>query len=395
MFPQDDFPLFSVYPELIYLDNAATTQKPRLVVEALTRFYQESNAQVLRGIYELGERATEKYDSVRSLVARYCGALPHEIIFTRGATEGINFIASSWAAKNLKQGDEIILSVLEHHANILPWIELEQKLGIKVNYIPLTEDGLLDHEAYESMISSKTKLVSVTHTSNVLGTAVDLKRIIVFAHQVGAKVLVDATQAAGREYLQLRASGVDFAVFSGHKMLGPTGCGVLFISEGIQEQVAPYQLGGGMVHSVGFHDYTVARTPYRYEAGTPSIADSIALGAAIEYLMSFSFEALKKHEAALCARFIKGLQQIPHITILGPIEQLTQRGHMVSFMSSKAHAHDVAAFLDRRGICVRAGNHCAQPLHTLLGVAASVRSSFYGYTRETDIDRVLEALDSI
>ena len=395
MFPKKDFPIFSHYPQLHYLDNAATTQKPRVVIDALTRTYQEANAHVHRGIYELGERATLQYNAVRSLVAHYCGAVSDEIIFTRNATEGINFIASSWASKQLKSGDEIIISMLEHHANILPWIRLEQEQGIILKYIPLTFEGNLDYEAYESLITTKTKLIAITHTSNVLGTKVDIKRVVASAKRVQARVLLDATQAAGREHLSLGTLGIDFAVFSGHKMLGPTGIGILYIAQEMQDEVAPYQLGGGMVHSVNFHEYTVAKSPYKYEAGTPAIADALALGTAIEYLTEVSFEALKKYEAGLCARLIDGLLQIRHISILGPIDQLRQSGHMVSFVSSKAHAHDVATYLDRVNICVRAGNHCAQPLHRALGVDASVRASVYGYTVESDIELLIQALDSL
>ncbi len=395
IFPKKDFPLFTIHKALSYLDNAATTQKPLEVIEALTTFYSTHNAPVHRGIYTLAEEATTQYEQARTSVAVYCGAQPDEIIFTKGATEGINLIASSWAAKQLVPGDEIIISELEHHANILPWLRLEAEKGCVVKYIPLHARGVLNYEAYAAMLTSKTKLVAVTHTSNVLGTQVDLPLIIAHAKAVGAKVLVDACQAAGRTHLVLNALGADFVVFSGHKMLGPTGIGVLYIARQVQPEVASYQLGGGMVQSVSFHDYQVAKAPLRYEAGTPPIAQAIGLEAAIHYLYRISFEELAQHEAALCARLLEGLTKLPSITILGPKEELARSGHMVSFVSSKAHAHDIAAFLDTKLICVRAGNHCAQPLHASLGIDASVRVSFYGYSSLDDVDRLLSALEDL
>ncbi len=391
IFPKRDFPIFSSHPSLSYLDSAATTQKPIVVIDTLNTFYREYNAQVYRGIYELAEQATERYEKARSSVAKFCGVTDEEIIFTKGATESINLVASSWATK-LSAGDEIIISELEHHANILPWLRLEKERGIVVKYIPLSKEGTLNYEAYKSMLTPQTKLVAITHTSNVLGTRVDLSLVISAAKEQGASVLVDATQAAGREHLKLGQLGADFVAFSGHKMLGPTGIGILYMRRSIQEEVAPYQLGGGMVNSVGFHDYEPTEPPIKYEAGTPPIAQAIGLDAAIQYLNGISFEELKKHEAKLCKRLIEGLKHLPSIEILGPLDQLAQSGHLVSFVSSKAHAHDIAAFVDRENICVRAGHHCAQPLHTSLGIDASVRASFYGYTQEEDIDRLIEVL---
>ncbi len=392
VFSKKDFPLLEAYPELSYLDSAATTQKPYQVIDAVTEFYKKSNAQVYRGIYELEERATEKYEASRKAIAQYCGASPQEIIFTQGTTEGINLIASSWAVQQLSSGDEIIISELEHHANILPWIRLEQERGVILKYIPLDAHGSLNYQAYKDMLSRKTKLVSIIHTSNVLGTHVDLPLIISHAKQVGARVLVDATQAAGREHLSLYNLGADFVAFSGHKMLGPTGIGVLYIAEHIQQEVVPYQLGGGMVDSVSFHDYEPAKPPLKYEAGTPPIAQVIGLAAAVNYLSEISFDQLRAQEARLCRRLIEGLEEIPSIRMLGPLDELKKQGHMVSFVSSKAHAHDLAAFLDKAHLCLRAGNHCAQPLHNALGIDASVRASFYGYTTDEDIDHLIKTL---
>ncbi len=393
IFPKGDFPLFSSDQRLCYLDSAATTQKPQQVIRALSTFYSEQNAPIYRGIYKLAEDATELYEKARSRVALYCGAAEEEIVFTQGATESINLIASSWAAQMLVPGDEVIISELEHHANILPWLRLEAERGIVVKYIPLTAHGAdLNYSAYREMLSSRTKLVSVTHTSNVLGTRVDLPFIIAHAKASGARVLVDATQAAGRTRLELTTLGADFVAFSGHKMLGPTGIGVLYIARAIQDEVSPYQLGGGMVYSVDFHEYQVAEAPLKYEAGTPPIAQAIGLDAAVQYLSTFSFEDLAQHEASLCSQLIEGLKKLPSFRILGSLEQLVQSGHMVSFVSSKAHAHDIAAFVDRESICVRAGNHCAQPLHSVLGIDASVRASFYGYNTADEVDHLLEVL---
>ncbi len=394
LFSKDDFPLLSRYPNLSYLDSAATTQKPRVVIDAVTEYYTQYNAQVYRGIYAIAEEATEKYEQARSKVAQYIGASDDEVIFTKGATESINLVASSWAAKRFKKGDEIIITELEHHANLLPWLRLEQELGIVLKYVPITQQGILDYDVYAAMLSDKTKLVAVTHTSNVLGTQVDLPLIIDQAHSYGAKVLVDAAQAVGREHLRVQQLKADFVVFSGHKMLAPTGIGVLYMARHMHDEVAPYQLGGGMVHSVEFHEAQWAEAPLRYEAGTPPIAQAIGLGAAVDYLSQVDFEELKKDQARLCTKIIEGRSGIDHIRILGPVEQLQKTGHMVSFVSSKAHGHDIAAYLDKEGLCVRAGNHCAQPLHKVLGIDASVRISLYGYNSDADSDKVITALQS-
>lgn len=393
-----DFPFFKHNPGIVYLDNAATTHKPQSVIDAMSDFYSRYNAPVHRGIYTLAEHATERYEQVRTLVAAYCGAFDDEIIFTKGTTEGINFIVDAWASRTLRPGDEVIITELEHHANSVPWIRLEREKGIKLRYIPLLDDGTLDYDAYLRLLTDKTKIVSCTHTSNVLGTRTNLPFIISHAHAHGARVVVDAAQAAGRERLELHRLKADCVVFSAHKMGGPTGLGVLYIARSLQSQVEPYQVGGGMVHSVSLHEVSWAGSPARYEAGTPPLAQVYAFSETIKYLEALSYEALRVHEAALCTRLIEGLHTIPSICILGPQEELRRSGHMVSFISSRAHAHDIAAFLAMKGICVRAGNHCAQPLHTRLGSAASIRASFYLYTTESDIDALLvgvtQAVDS-
>lgn len=387
-----DFPFFTSNPDLVYLDNAATTHKPRAVIEALSEFYSRYNAPVHRGIYALAEQATESYERVRSRVACYIGAFDDEIIFTKGTTEGINFIVNAWAARILSPGDEVIITEVEHHSNSVPWILLEREKGIKVRYIPVREDGRLDYERYVALLTTRTKIVACTHTSNVLGMRTDLLFIIKHAHERGARVLVDAAQAAGREQLRVHELNADCLVFSAHKMGGPTGLGVLYIARSLQPEVQPYQTGGGMVHSVSAHDVTWAGVPARYEAGTPAIAEVYAFGETLAYLEALSFDALREHEATLCSLLLDALSTMPSLRVLGLPEELRRSGHMVSFVSNRAHAHDIAAFLDRKGICVRAGNHCAQLLHKRLGVDASIRASFYLYTTRSDVEKLIAAL---
>ena len=318
-----DFPFLNS-TSLIYLDNAATMQKPQVVLDAMNTFYVHSNAPVHRGVYSLAEQATEKYEQARSTIAQFIGAFDDEIVFTKGTTEGINFIASSWAER-MRPGDEIIITELEHHSNILPWMRLERR-GIILKYIPILNDGTLDYEAYHALLSPRTKLVACTYTSNVLSTQVDLPFIINHAQAQGARVLVDAAQAVGRSALAVHDLKVDFLVFSAHKMGGPTGCGVLYIARHLQPEVEPYQVGGGMVYSVDYHEAKWLEAPRRFEAGTPAVAQVLGLEAAVQYIQKhISFEELKKHEAALCAQLIEGLKKLP-IRILGNEAELSQIG---------------------------------------------------------------------
>lgn len=387
---KEDFPIFRNNKNLIYFDNAATSQKPQEVIDAVTSFYEQHNAPVHRGVYTLAERATDLYESARATIAHFIGAHDDEVIITKGTTEAINFIAMSWGRKHLEEGDEVVITELEHHANILPWIRLEKLIGIVVKYVPIKEDGSLDYDAYRALVTEKTKLVSCTHTSNVLGTHVDLKIIIEHAHAHGARVLIDAAQAAGRKALAVHEMGADFLAFSSHKMFGPTGCGVLYIARHMHDEVEPYLTGGGMVYSVDYHDAVWAKPPLRYEAGTPPIAQVIGLKAAIEFIQkNISYDALKMHEAALCAQLIDGLKDIPSIRILGPLKELRTSGHMVAFVTKTMHAHDIAAYLDQYTICVRAGNHCAQLLHKKLGTESSVRVSFSAYCTEQDVQKLI------
>jgi len=391
-----DFPIFKQkingHP-LIYFDNAATSQKPQTVIDALSRFYLEQNNNIHRSVYAFGEQATTLYEDARASVADFINAQTDEVVFTKGTTEGINFIASTWATQHLKKGDEILLTEMEHHSNLVPWQQLAHTHGVQLKFIPVLPDGTLDLKKLPQLITKKTKLVAVVHVSNALGTRNDIETIIQAAQAAGARVLIDAAQSAPHQKIDVKKIKCDFLVFSGHKMLGPTGIGVLFIKKELHDQVNPYQFGGGMIYEADFHHATFLDAPHKFEAGTPPIAQAIGLGAAIDYFNKhISFDELQKHEAALCAQLINGLVPYKKITILGPIEQLKKSGHLMSFAIDGIHAHDVAAHLSNYGICVRAGHHCAQPLAKKLDVTASVRVSFYLYNSEQEVEKLLEAI---
>jgi len=395
-----DFPIlnYSVNGNpLAYLDNASTSQKPQQVIEAISNFYAGNYANVHRGVYTLAEEATRMYEDVRVQVASLIGAQdPREIIFTHGTTDSINMVAASWALGHCKQGDEILVSELEHHANLLPWQRVAKQTGAQLKFIPVRADGTLDMSNLDQLINKKTKLVAITHVSNAVGTRVDIKTIIAHARAVGAKVLIDAAQSVPHQRINVAEIDCDFLVFSPHKMLGPTGVGVLYAHKRMHDEMQAYQLGGGMVYEATYQDATFLPVPQLLEAGTPPIAQVIGLGAAIEYLEdNVDFGALAEHEASLCGQLIEGLNQIPGITILGPQDELKISGHMVSFVVKNMHAHDVAAYLDTYGIAVRAGHHCAQPFARKLGYDASIRVSFYLYNSGDEVERCLEALNKI
>jgi len=395
---RNDFPILSQQANghpLIYFDNAATTQKPQAVIDAELSFYTKNNANINRGIYQDAEIATQLYEQARTTVAQYIGAHWQEVIFTKGTTESINFIATAWATRVLKPGDEIVLTELEHHANLIPWQIVAQQTGAQLKFIPITADGTLNMNVLDTIITAQTKLVACTHVSNALGTHVDIKTIIDRAHAVGAKILIDAAQSVPHQNIHVHELDCDFLVFSGHKMFGPTGVGVLYIKQQLHDHIEPYQFGGGMVFEVDWHTSTWARSPQKFEAGTPPVAQAIALGVAINYLQSLDLKKLQQHEAALCTRLIDGLQQIPGTQILGSIEQLKQQGHLVSFVKENIHAHDVAAYMDQYGIAVRAGHHCAQPLAKKLSIEGSTRVSFYAYNTIDEVDLFLSILKSL
>lgn len=393
---KEDFPIFNQKIndyDLVYLDSAATTQKPYQVIDALTNFYAHEYASIYRGVYGLAEHATEKYEIVRDKTAKFINARIDEIVFTKGSTAGINFIATAWGCENLSFGDEIVLTELEHHANLIPWQQIAQKTGAILKFIPVKQDGILDYSNLDEIITEKTKLVGVISCSNALGTHVDLKPIISRAHNVGAKILVDATQTTAHRRIDVKKLNIDFLVFSAHKMMGPTGLGVLYINKKWHDEVGPYQYGGAMVYDVDWQHATWREAPFKYEAGTPPIAQVIAFGAALDYFNeTINFNMLAAHEAFLCNELINNLSRFEKVRIVGPIEQLKKDGHLVSFVVDGYHSHDIAAYLAEYGICVRAGNHCARPLHVKLGVETTVRASFYVYNTLDDINFLIEKL---
>jgi len=394
-----DFPILSQKINgysLIPCDNASTTHKPQSVIDTLVHFYATTNANIYRGIHLFAEQATHMYEQARKKVADFIGAYPEEIVFTRGCTSGINFVAATWGEIHIKAGDEIVMTELEHHANLLPWQRLAHKKGAILRFIPIFPDGSLNLSNLDSIINNKTKMVSIIHVSNAVGTHVDIARITEHAKQVGACVLIDAAQSVPHQKINVHELDCDFLVFSGHKLLGPTGIGVLYIKKELHADLPPYEVGGGMVEDVSCEDATWRNAPYKFEAGTPPIAQAIGLGAAIDYLEhNIDFGALISYEAALCAQLIDGLSKIRQVKLLGPIEELKKKGHLVSFLVSGYHSHDVAALLDSRGISVRAGHHCAQPFAKKLGYDASVRVSFYFYNTIEDVDQVIKAIEEL
>ena len=389
-----DFPFLqqqNIAP-LIYFDNAATTQKPYRVLEALNSFYTNYNAPVYRGIYQRAEKTTQLYEAARAAVAQFIGAQADEIIFTRGTTESINFVATAWARETLQHGDEIVLTELEHHANLVPWQQVAAKTGATLTFIPVTPNGDLNYSQVNTVITSKTKIVAVTHCSNAVGTLVDIQPIVQAARQVGAYVLIDAAQTAPYGLVNVQDLACDFLAFSGHKMLGPTGIGVLYIKRALHDMLLPYQYGGGMVYNVDYKRSIFRNAPYKFEAGTPSTAQAIGLQAALEYLTHYNLDALQKHVALLCETAIAHLKRYSRVRVIGPQENLKRHGHLVSFVVDGIHAHDIAAYLDQHGVCVRAGTHCAQPLHQTLAIDSSVRLSFYIYNTLAEVEYVLDVL---
>ena len=391
-----DFPILqqmvNQYP-LCYLDNASTTQKPQQVLDAVMHFYRTNNANIYRGAHTFAEQATELYEQARQKIAQFIGAQdPTEIIFTHGTTESINFVAGTWAVEHIMQGDEIILTELEHHANLLPWQRVAQQKGAQLKFIPVLPDGTLDLSILDTLFTAKTKLVALVHVSNALGTHNAVDKIIRYARAVGAKVLIDAAQSVPHQAINVRALDCDFLAFSGHKMLAPTGIGVLYMKKELHDMISPYTLGGGMVFEAHWHTANWLTVPQKFEAGTPAIAQAIGLGAAVDYLTdNVDFAELQIYEAQLSARLIEGLSLIPQVKILGPVEEL-KKGHLVSFIVDGVHAHDGAAYCDSKGISVRAGHHCAQPLAKKLGYNASLRASFYFYNTMQEVDRLVNAV---
>lgn len=377
----------------MYLDNAATSQKPQQVIDAISNFYANQNASAHRGVYDMAEQATIAYEQARATTAVFLNALPEEIIFTKGTTEGINFIATAWALSNVHEGDEILVTELEHHSNLIPWQQVVATRKATLKYIPILPDGSLDLTELDRLLTKKTKLVAIVQVSNAIGTHTPLEKIISSARAVGAHILVDAAQSVAHQKLDVKKIDCDFLVFSGHKIFGPTGIGVLYIAKKMHEQVQPYQFGGGMVYEADFESATWQKAPHKFEAGTPAIAQAIGLKAAFEYINTkINFNQLQKHEAQLCSLIIDEFSKVKKIRLLGPLDQLRQKGHLVSFTIEGMHAHDMASILNRYGICVRAGNHCAQPLAKKLGISASVRASFSAYNTVSEVEKFIEVV---
>lgn len=392
-----DFPFFTHHGKqpIIYLDNAATTHKPQVVIDAIVHFYTQAYGTVHRGIYTSGEHATSLYEDARATVAAFIGADADEIIFTKNATEGINTVAYAWAMHTLQPGDEILLSQYEHHANLLPWQRVAHARGAHIRFIPIHTDGTLNLTKIDELVTPKTKLIAVSALSNVTGARTDLVRIKQAADRVGAKMLVDAAQLIAHDAVDVHALAIDFLVFSGHKVYGPTGIGVLYCKRTTMQTMQPFQVGGGTVFQASYTDATYLIGPHRFEAGTPAIAAAIGLAAALRYVQKFSMQDIKSHEAALTRMAIDALTQFPEITCLGPLDQLKVQGHLLTFVVHGYHPHDVAAYLSERGIAVRAGHHCAQPLAEILGVGASVRISFAIYNKSEDVHALITALKSL
>ena len=390
-----DFPIFEMQVHgkpLIYLDSAATSQRPRQVVDRIVRFYETENANVHRGVYELSERATNAYEGARAACARFIGARdPRTIIFTKGATEGINLVRFTWARANVKEGDEILVTQMEHHSNLIPWQLLAQEVGAKLRSLPVDDEGLLRIDLLGEYITDRTKVVAVSLMSNVLGTINPVRKIADAAHAVGARIVVDAAQAAPHIPIDVNELDVDFLAYSSHKMLGPTGAGALYGRLDLLEAMPPFMGGGEMIREVFDDHATWAEVPHKFEAGTPNIAQAVGMGAAVEYLEGLGIENVRAHEKEMVGYAIEKLEGAGAV-VYGP-KDVAIRGGVASFNLDGVHPHDMATILDQEGLCIRAGHHCAQPLMRVLGVPATARASFYVYNTPDEIDALVEALD--
>ncbi len=393
---RQDFPILSrrVHGKpLVYLDSAATTQKPRAVIEALVHFYEHQNANIHRAIHTLGEEATAAYEETRAKVSRFINApRPENIVFTRSATEALNLVASAWGRANVRQGDEIVLTQMEHHSNMVPWQRLAQEVKATVKYIGVTDEGTLDLSSLDDIITEKTKLVSVTQVSNAFGTINPLGKIIAAAHRRGALAVVDAAQSVPHMPVDVQAMDCDFLAFSGHKMLGPTGVGVLYARYELLEAMQPYQSGGEMISRVRLEGATWNDVPWKFEAGTPNIAGVIAFGAALDYLSALGMDNVRAHEQELTAYALGRLRRLEDIISYGP-QDPSQRGGVVSFNYPDIHPHDVGTILDRQGVAIRGGHHCAQPLMRRFDIAGTARASFYIYNTLEEVDALVEGIE--
>lgn len=388
-----DFPIFKNHPDLIYLDNAATSQKPQIVIDRITKFYSSENANVHRGVYPLSEQVSEAYDLARKKVAIFIGAKSSkEIIFTKGTTDALNLAAQSYALNNLKIGDEVLVADFEHHSNFLPWKEVCEKTGATSKILNSDESGFISLQEWKKKLSKKTKIVAIAHASNVLGTINDIKKIAKMVHNVGAVLVVDGAQAIPHLRVNVQDLDCDFYAFSGHKMLGPMGIGVLYVKEATLAKMSPYQLGGGMIESVSVDETVYAPYPEKFEAGTPNVEGVIALAEAMNYLSKIGLSEIRAHEIKLSEYLLNGLAKIKRVKLLGSASAKERTG-LVSFYVDGIHAHDLSDFLAKKGLALRAGFHCAMPLHQSRHCGATLRASYYLYNSEKDLEFLLSNLE--
>jgi cysteine desulfurase/selenocysteine lyase len=378
---------------LVYLDNAATTQKPRLVIDTLRNYYERDNANVHRGVHMMSERATEAYEGAREKIRAFVNAASvREIVFTRNATESINLVARAWGDANVRTGDEVLITAMEHHSNIVPWQLLCARTGATLKVAPIDDRGDLLMDDLARLITPKTKIVAAAHLSNALGTINPVAQIVALARRAGAAVLIDGSQAAYHMPIDVAALDADFYVFTGHKLYGPTGIGVLFGREAVLDAMPPFLGGGDMIRTVTFQGSTWNDLPYKFEAGTPNIAGAVGLGAAIDYVRSIGFDAIQPHEAALVARATTALESVPGVRIVGTARR---KASVVSFVMEGVHPHDIGTIVDREGVAIRTGHHCAQPVMDRFGIPATARASFAMYNTMEEVDALVAALDRV
>jgi cysteine desulfurase/selenocysteine lyase len=395
---KEDFPILREEvlrdKQLVYLDSAATSQKPLVVIEAMNSYYRDYNSNVHRGIHRLSEEATTAYEGARERIANFINAPdPACIIFVRNTTEALNLIAYSWGRRNISRGDEILLTEMEHHSNIVPWQLLAEEIGAIVRYVPFTETGLLDMSKFHEYLNERTKLVSFASMSNVFGTINSSKEIVKAAHEIGALAVIDGAQSVPHLPVDVQDFDCDFLAFSGHKMCGPTGVGVLYGKRALLEDMPPFLGGGDMIRRVELDGSTWNDLPWKFEAGTPSIAEGIGLGAAVDYLSGIGMEAIHAYEQFITGYALEALSEVKGIRVLGPAA--TQKGGVAAFTLSGVHPHDISQLLDEDDVAIRAGHHCAMPLHQKLSIPASARASFYLYTTTEDIDRLVAGLNRV
>jgi cysteine desulfurase/selenocysteine lyase len=395
---REQFPVLSreVRPgtKLVYLDSAATSQRPKSVIQAAVAFYEHYNSNIHRGIHRLAEEATQAHEDARQRIADFIGAKSaRELVFTRNATESINLVANAWGRANLKPGDIVLLTEMEHHSNIVPWQIMAKEIGFRLEFVPVTDEGRLDLEAYKSLLDEGPRLVGFVHVSNMLGTINPAAQMTTMAHEAGALVLIDGAQSVPHMPVNVSELGADFYAFSGHKMCGPTGIGVLYGRETLLKEMPPFLGGGDMIKRVSLDGFTTNEIPWKFEAGTPAIAQAIGLGAAVDFLNEVGIDAVHAHEQQVTGYALDRLSEVPGVTIYGP--ELAERAGVVSFTMTGFHPHDVAQILDNDGIAVRAGHHCTMPIHERFDIPASVRASFYLYNTAEEVDLLVEGLHKV